>query len=51
MEKIRKLTTGQGKNYTTGCLLDNQQIKNYRLIVADLNRPKNQMLIQKRLNK
>ena len=27
-EEIRKLTTGQGKNYTTGCLLDYEYIRN-----------------------
>ena len=35
---IRKLTTGQGDNYTTGCLLDYDYIKNcYRLKAVDLN--------------
>ena len=28
-EKIRKLTTGQSEDYTTGCLLDYYYIKNY----------------------
>ena len=38
---IRKLTTGQGDNYTTGCLLDYDYIKNcYRLKVVDLNKQK-----------
>ena len=32
-EGIRKLTTGKGEDYTTGCLLDYEYIKNhYRLI-------------------
>ena len=32
-EEIRKLTTGQEEDYTTGCLLDFNYIKNhYRLI-------------------
>ena len=32
-EEIRKLTTGLVKNYTTGCLLDYEYIKNhYRLM-------------------
>ena len=36
-EEIRKLTTGQGKHYTTGCLLDYDHAKNhYRLIGFDL---------------
>ena len=39
--KIRKLTTGQGKDYTTGYLLDYDYIKNhYRLVVDDLSRQK-----------
>ena len=40
-EEIRKLTTGQGEDYTTGCLLDYEYIKNhYRLIAVDLSRQK-----------
>ena len=40
-EKIRKLTAGQGEDYTTGCLLDYVYIKNhYRLIAVDLSRQK-----------
>ena len=40
-EQIRKLTTGQGEDYTTGCLLDYNYIKNhYRLIAVDLSRQK-----------
>ena len=40
-EEIRKLTTGQGEDYTTGCLLDYDYFKNnYRLIAVDLNRQK-----------
>ena len=39
--EIRKLTTGQGENYTTGCLLDYDYIKNcYRLKAVDLNKQK-----------
>ena len=35
-EKIRKLTTGQGEGYTTGCLLGYDYIKNhYRLIAVE----------------
>ena len=38
---MRNLTTGQGENYTTGCFLDYDYIKNhYRLITADLSRQK-----------
>ena len=40
-KEIRKLTTGQGEDYTTGCLLDYDYIKNhYRLIAVDLSRQK-----------
>ena len=40
-QKIRKLTTGQGEDYTTGCLLDYGYIKNhYKLIAVDLSRQK-----------
>ena len=35
IEKIRKLTTGQGEDYTTECLLDYDYTKNhYRLIAV-----------------
>ena len=41
-EKIRKLLTGQGEDYTTGFLLDYNYIKNhYRLINVDLSRKNN----------
>ena len=37
----RKLTIGQGEDYTTGYLLDQEYNKNYfRLIAVDLSRPK-----------
>ena len=50
--EIRKLTTGQGEVYNTGCLLHYDYIKNqYRLIAVDLIRQKNQRLIQKEFNK
>ena len=40
-DKIRKISTGQGDDYTTGCLLDFSYFqKNYRLIVADLSKQK-----------
>ena len=40
-EEIRKLTTGLGEDYTTGCLLDYNYIKNhFRLIAVDLSRQK-----------
>ena len=38
-ENIRKITTGQGDNYTTGCLLDYPYYKeNYKVIAIDLSR-------------
>ena len=33
-ENIRKIATSQGDDYTTGCLLDYQYIKDYYKIVA-----------------
>ena len=40
-EEIRTLRTGQGEDYTNGCLLDYHYITNYyRLIAVDLNRRK-----------
>ena len=40
-EEIRKLTTEQGEDYTTGCLLDYDYLKNqYKLIAIDLSRQK-----------
>ena len=38
-ENIRKITTGKGDDYTTGCLLDYSYFKeNYKLIAVDLNK-------------
>ena len=38
---MRKISTGQGHDYTTGCLLDFAYFeKNYRLIAADLSKQK-----------
>ena len=40
-EEIKKLTTGQREDYTTGCLLSYDYIKNhYWLIAADMSRQK-----------
>ena len=40
-EEIRKLAIGQSEDYTTGCLLNYDYIKNAcRLIALDLSRPK-----------
>ena len=36
-ENIRRITTGQRDDYTTGCLLDYSQFKeNYKMIAIDL---------------
>ena len=38
-DNIRKVTTGQGDDYTTGCLLDYIYLKNYyKMIVIDLSK-------------
>ena len=38
-ENIRKITTGQGDDYTTGCLLDYTYSKKYyKMIVVDLSK-------------
>ena len=39
--EIRKISTGQGDDYTTGCLWHFSYFeKNYKLIVADLSKQK-----------
>ena len=38
-ENIRKIATGKGDDYTTGCLLDYPHFKeNYKMIAIDLSR-------------
>ena len=38
-ENIRKIATGQGDDYTTGCLLDYIYFKNYyKMITVELNK-------------
>ena len=38
-ENIRKIATGQGDNYTTGCLLDYTYLKKYyKMIAIDLSK-------------
>ena len=38
-DNIRKIATGQGNNYTTGCLLDYPYFKNtYKMIAVDLSK-------------
>ena len=40
-DEIRKTATGQGEDYTTGCLLDYQYFKDhYNLIAVDLSKQK-----------
>ena len=40
-DEVRKVSTGQGDDYTTGCLLDFAYLKkNYRPIAADLRKQK-----------
>ena len=40
-DEIRKIKTGRGDDYTTGCLLDNQDFKDhYELIAVDLSKQK-----------
>ena len=40
-KEIRKLTTGPGEDYTTGCLLEYEYIKSHhRLIAVDLRSQK-----------
>ena len=38
-EKIRKIATGKGDDYTTGCLLDYSYVKDhYKVIAIDLSK-------------
>ena len=40
-DEVRKVSTGQSDDYTTGCLLDYAYFKNsYRLIAVDLSKGK-----------
>ena len=40
-DKVRKISTGQGDDYTTGCLLDYSYFeKSYKLIAVDLSKQK-----------
>ena len=32
-EEIRKLTTGKGEDYTTGCLLDYEYVRNHQSLI------------------
>ena len=38
-ENVRKIATGKGDDYTTGCLLDYSYVKeNYKMIAIDLSK-------------
>ena len=37
-ENIKKITIGQGDDYTTGCLLDYTYFKKYKMIAIDLSK-------------
>ena len=37
-KNIRKIATGQGDDYTTGCLLDYTYFKKYKMIAVDLSK-------------
>ena len=51
-DEIRKIPTGQGDDYTTGCFLDFAYFeKNYRLIAADLIKQKALNAVQEQFNK
>ena len=51
-DKVRKVSTGQGDDYTTGCLLDYAYFKyNHRLIVNDLSKKKALDAAPKQFNK
>ena len=39
MDRIKRIATGQGEDYTTGCFLDYPYFKeNYKMIAIDLNK-------------
>ena len=51
-DNIRKIATGQGDDYTTGCLLDYPYFKDtYKMIAVDLSKQQGSMLIQEQFNK
>ena len=51
-ENIRKIATGQGDDYTTGCLLDYTYFKKYyRMIAIDLSKQQALILIHEQFNK
>ena len=51
-DKIRQTVTGQGDDYTAGCLLDYHYFKDHwQLIAVDLSNRKNWILIEEQFNK
>ena len=51
-ENIREIATGQGDDYTTGCLLDYNYFKNYyKVIAVDLSKQQGFMLILNQFKK
>ena len=51
-DNIRKIATGQGDGYTTGCLLHyNYFDNNYKMIAIGLSKQQESMLIQKEYSK
>ena len=48
---IRKIVTGQGDDYTTGCPLHHNYFNNYHKVIAIAINNKNLTLIQKPYNK
>ena len=50
-DEVRKVSTGQGDDYTKGYLLDYAYFKDsYRLIAVDLSKQKVLVLIQEQFN-
>ena len=51
-DEIRKIATGKGDNYTTGCLLDYQYFRDhYQLIWCNLSQQKDSMQMKNLINK
>ena len=50
-EENRNLTMGQGEDYTIGCLLDYEYVKNYYRLIAVVLEKKNYMQMPKQFNK
>ena len=51
-DEVRKISTGQGDDYTTGCLVDYSYFENnYRLTATDLSKQKTLDADQEQFNK